>query len=170
MRHRKQYPEDLGKQLCEQTHEVPSAISFAFLSVKLPEAKGTNILARLATAAWSLYEQHDLWKRTELFFQRHMGCLGRVIKVHGDLQPPASYLIMAPGVQLFPDVLEAAREFVTACTSFKSLEVQLQIGRSAVVNNTGKKLHKLLLSCSCDIVLNSTGSILGNEVSSGLLS
>ncbi len=62
----------------------------------------------------SPYEQQELWKLAELFFQRDLGCFGRVLKVHGDLQPTASYLILAPRVQLFPDVLSAAKEFMTA--------------------------------------------------------
>lgn len=96
-------------------------------------------MARLANAARSTYEQQELWKRAEQFFQRELCCLGRLIKVHGDLRPGASYLILAPRVQLLPDRLLAAKEFMTECASFKTLQLQLQLGRSAVVDHTGKK-------------------------------
>lgn len=68
-----------------------------------------------------------------------MGCMGRLLKVHGDLQPAASYLILAPRVQLLPDSLLAAKEFMTVCASLKTLQVHLQLGRSAVIDQTGKK-------------------------------
>ncbi len=135
MHRRKQGPKDEIKQWSEAT----PVITFAFLSVSLTDAKGTNFLAQLATAARSTFEQQELWKRAERFFQREMGCMGHVIKVVGDLQPAASYLILAPRVQLLPDLLPAAKEFMTECASFKSLQLQLQLGRSAVVDRTGKK-------------------------------
>ena len=65
--------------------------------------------------------------------------MGPLIKVLGDLQPAASYLILAPRVQLLPDLLLAAKEFMTECASFKTLQLPLQLGRSAVVDHTGKK-------------------------------
>lgn len=134
MRRRNQDPKDET----EQVHEVVPVITFAFVSVRLADSEGSNILARLAAAAYSPFEQQELWKQAELFFQKEMGCLGRVIKVQGDLQPAASYLILAPGVKLLPEVLVAAKKFMTTCTSFKTLKVQLQLGRSAVMDDTGK--------------------------------
>ena len=74
--------------------------------------------------------------------------MGRLVKVQGDLQPGVSYLILAPGVQLLPYSLLAAKEFMAACASFKSLQLQLQLGRSAVVDHIGKKLNDHLLFCS----------------------
>ncbi len=119
--------------------EATPVITFAFLSVILTDAKGSNFLTQLATAARSALEQQELWTRAERFFQREMGCIGRVIKVLGDLQPAASYIIFAPRVQLLREMLPAAKEFMTECASFKSLRLQLQMGRSAVVDHTGKK-------------------------------
>ncbi len=144
MLRRKQGPKDDIKAFSE----VIQAITFAILSVSLTDAKGTNLLAQLATAARSTLEQQELWKRAENFFHREMGCMGRLVKVHGDLQPAASYLILAPGVQLLPYSLLAAKEFMAACASFKSLQLQLQLGRSAVVDHIGKKLNDRLLFCS----------------------
>jgi hypothetical protein len=147
MQRRKQAP----KQTTEQTCKVPTIVSFAFLSVSLADTQRTSILARFAAAMRSPYEQQELWKLAELFFQRDLGCFGRVLKVHGDLQPTASYLILAPRVQLFPDVLSAAKEFMTACPSLQTLQVQLQIGRTFVLDKTGHELHKLALSCSAHV-------------------
>ncbi len=135
MHRRKQGPKDDDKPLSEAT----PAITFALLSVSLTDAKGKNFLAQLATAALSRFEQQELWKRAEQFFQREMCCMGPLIKVLGDLQPAASYLILAPRVQLLPDLLLAAKEFMTECASFKTLQLQLQLGRSAVVDHIGKK-------------------------------
>ena len=72
-----------------------------------------------------------------------MGCL---IKVLGDLPPVGSYLILAPRVKLLPEVLPAAKEFMTSCASFKSLQLQLQLGRSAVMDQTGQERNDRLLS------------------------
>lgn len=135
MHRRKQVPEAGIKQLAEET----PIVTFAFLSVSLIDAKGTNFLARLANAAYFTSEQRELWERAEHYFQREMGLIGRLIKVHGDLKPAASYLILAPRVQLLPNLLLTAKEFMKECTSFKSLQLQLQIGRSAVVDHTGMK-------------------------------
>ena len=134
--HRRKGPKDEIKPLSEAT----PAITFALLSVSLTDAKGTNFLAQLATATRSCErEQQELWRRAEQFFQREMCCMGRLIKVFGDLQPAANYLILAPRVQLLPELLLAAKEFMTECASFKSLQLQLQLGRSAVVDHFGKK-------------------------------
>lgn len=133
MHRRKQGPKDEIKEFSEAT----PAITFAILSVSLTHATGTNLLAQLATAARSTLEQQDLWKSAETFFHRDIGCMGRLVKVHGDLQPAASYLILAPGVQLLPNSLLAAEKFMAACASLKSLQLQLQLGRSAVVDHIG---------------------------------
>ena len=77
-----------------------------------------------------------------------MGCMGRLVKVHSDLPPAVSYLILAPGVRLLPSSLLAVQEFMAACASFKSLQLQLQLGRSAVVDHIGQKLNDRLLFCS----------------------
>lgn len=138
---RKQGPRDEIKEFSEAT----PAIIFAILSVSLTDAKGTNLSAQLATAARSTLEQQELWKLAENFFHREMGCMGPLVKVHGDVQPAASYLILAPGVKLLPDSLLAAEKFMAACASFKSLQLQLQLGRSAVVDHIGEK--PIILCC-----------------------
>lgn len=140
MHRRKQGPIGFAKDETKQLPEVVPAITFAFLSVSLTDAKGTNFMAQLATAARCMYEQHELWKNAEQFFQTEMSRMGCLIKVHGDLPPAASYLILAPRVKLLPEVLLAAKDFMTECASFKSLQLQLQLGRSAVVDQTGVSL------------------------------
>ena len=134
MYRRKQSP----KEKTEQVSEVTPAITFALLSVSLTDAQGTNILAQLAAAAYTKFEQQKLWQQAEVLFQTDMGCLGRLIRVHGDLQPAASYLIFAPGVKLMPNVLVAAQDFMKVCSSFHTLQVHLQLGRSAVIDSTGR--------------------------------
>ena len=146
MRRRKQDPQQETKQYTEHTENAP-VITFAFLSVNLTDATGANFLAWLATAARLPSEQQDLWKRAEDFFKGVMGCMGPLIKVHGDLQPAASYVILAPRVKLHRDMVLAAEEFVTACSSFKTLQVELQMGRSAVVDNSGEEMDAYLLQC-----------------------
>ncbi len=135
MHRRKQAPKDETEQMSEAT----PVISFAFLSVTLADAKESNFFTQLATAARSTLEQQELWKRAECFFQTELGCIGRVVKVVGDLQPAANYIICAPRVHLLRDQFSAGKEFMTECASFKSLRLQLQMGRSAVVDHTGKK-------------------------------
>ena len=58
MHRRKQGP----KEEINQLSKVTSAITFAFLSVSPTDAKGTNFVAQLATAARSMFEQQQLWK------------------------------------------------------------------------------------------------------------
>lgn len=65
--------------------------------------------------------------------------MGPLFKVHGDVQPATSYVILAPRVQLVRESLLAAQQFMTQCASFKSLQLQLQVGRTAVINPTSKK-------------------------------
>lgn len=159
MRRRKQDAKQETEQYTENTENAP-VITFAFLSVNLTGATGANFLAWLATAARSPSEQQDLWKQAEGFFKGVVGCMGPLIKVHGDLQPAASYLILsyliilylilfdlAPGVKLHRDMVPAPEDFVTACASFKTLQVELQMGRSAVVDNGGEELDAYLLQC-----------------------
>ena len=138
MQRRKQGP----KEETQQTSEETPAITFAFLAVSLTDAQETNFLAQLATPARSWFEQQELWKQAERFFQREMGAMVRIVKVAGDLQS-ASYMILAPRVQLLPGVLLAAKQFMTDCASLKTLQLQLQIGRSAVVDRTGRKAEFL---------------------------
>ena len=143
MHRRKQTP----KEDIEKTFAATPVVTFALLSVCLTDASGTNWLSKLVSAARSKSEQQKLWGMAELFFQQSMGCIGRLIRVHGDLQPEGSYLILAPRVQLLPNMLVAAKNLLIACASFTTLQVQLQIGRSAVFDHLGK-LHGLVLSCS----------------------
>ena len=42
-----------------------------------------SVSIRMSTAN---FEQQELCKLAELFIQRDLGCTGRLIKVHGDLQ------------------------------------------------------------------------------------
>ena len=142
MQRRKQGP----KEETQQTSEETPAITFAFLAVSLTGAKGTKKIAQLATTARSSFEQQELWKLAERLFQREMGSMGRILKVDGDLQS-ASYMILAPRVQLLPGVLLAAKQFMTECASVKTLQLQLQIGRSAVVDYSGRKRSLQLHSC-----------------------
>ena len=143
MHRRKQTP----KEDIEKTFAATPVVTFALLSVSLTDASGTNWLSKLVCAARSKSEQQKLWGMAELFFQQSLGCIGRLIRVHGDLQPEGSYLILAPRVQLLPNMLVAARNLLIACASFTTLQVQLQIGRSAVFDHLGK-LHGLVLFCS----------------------
>ena len=143
MHRRKQGPKDETKQ----STEVVPAITFAFLSVRMTDTTGTNFIGQLASAARNIYEQHELWKHAEQFFKIEMGCMGCLIKVLGELPPAASYLILAPRVKLSPEVLPAAKEFMTVCASFKSLQLQLQLGRSAVMDQNGQELNDRLTSC-----------------------
>ena len=109
-------------------------------------AKEQFLFAQLATTARSSFEQRELWKRAERFFKREMGSMVRILKVVGDLQS-ASYMILAPRVQLLPGVLLAAKQFMTECASLKTLQLQLQIGCSAVVDYSGRKRSLQLQSC-----------------------
>ncbi len=143
MHRRKQTP----KEENEKTLAATPVVTFALLSVSFTDASGTDMLSKLISAARSKSEQQKLWGMAELFFQTTMSCIGRLIRVHGDLQPEGSYLILAPRVQLLPDMLVAAKNLLISCASFTTLQVQLQIGRSAVLDHLGK-LHGLVLSCS----------------------
>ncbi|KAL0030041.1 hypothetical protein WJX79_002495 [Trebouxia sp. C0005] len=137
MHRRKQGHKDGIKQL----PEAHPATTFALLSVRLTErAQGANFLTWFAATTASNHEPQLLWRKAEQFFMKEMGCMGPLIKVSGDLKPAGSYLILAPRVSLLPDMLQAAKEFMTACASFKSLHVQLQLGRSAVVDQIGVQL------------------------------
>ncbi len=135
MHRRKQAPKDET----EHMSEARPVISFAFLSMTFAVATGSNFSTQLATAARSIFEQQELWKRAECFFQTEMGCVGRVLKITGDLQSAANYIMCAPRVQLLRDQFPAGKEFMTECASFKTLRIQLQMGRTAVVDHTGKK-------------------------------
>ncbi|DBB18356.1 TPA: hypothetical protein ACH3X3_000010 [Trebouxia sp. C0006] len=133
MHRRKQTP----KEENEKTLAATPVVTFALLSVSFTDASGTDMLSKLISAARSKSEQQKLWGMAELFFQTTMGCIGRLIRVHGDLQPEGSYLILAPRVQLLPDMLVAAKNLLISCASFTTLQVQLQIGRSAVLDHLG---------------------------------
>lgn len=142
MHRRRQGPKDDTKNSSEPT----PAITFALISIHPTDAKGANFWTQLATAALSTFEQQELWARAEWFFQRELRCMGRLIEVTGDLKPAASYLILAPRVRLLPDQLQIAKQFMTECASFKSFRVQLQLGRSAVVDHAGENWNGQLLS------------------------
>lgn len=144
MQRHKQGP-SIKNEVKQMSQETPAMI-FAFLSVSLTDAKETNFFDWLTNAAWSTWfssEHQGLWERAEHFFQREMGLRGRLLKVQGDLKPAANYLILAPRVQLQPNLLLAAKEFMKGCASFTSLKLQLQIGRSFLVDHSGKRCNDL---------------------------
>ena len=129
------------KDEIKQYSEVTPAISFAFLSVR---PSTTDQFLRLLP--WTVMmlsspffrsHQEKLCICAEPFFLKVMGCLGHVIKVYGDLIPSGSYMILAPRVKL-RDLLPAAQEFMTKCAMDKSAHLQLQLGRTVVVDHTGE--------------------------------
>ena len=141
---RKQGHKDKTKDEIKQYSEVTPAISFAFLSAR-PSTPDQFLrwlpwTAMMLSSPDVLFRSHQekLWIQAEPFFLKVMGCLGHVIKVHGDLEPSGSYMILGSRVKLHQDLLPAAQEFMTKCATDKSAHLQLQLGRTVVVDHTGK--------------------------------
>ena len=88
-------------------------------------------LAQLVTAA-RIRQENRLWASAGTLRSQQLGATAPLLRVHGDLHPAADVLIIAPLVQLLPNIIVAAEDFMSACTHLDTMQVQLQLGRSAV--------------------------------------
>ena len=100
-------------------------------------------LSQFITAARTR-DERKLWALAEALFVRGLGT-GPLIRVLCNLQPAADFLTSAPSVQLLPNILVAAEEFMLACLHLDTLQVQLQLGRSALLEQSAEIMSKKIL-------------------------
>lgn len=79
----------------------------------------------------------SLWTLVRTLFARDLGVTSSVISVYGDLPPTIRSIFLDPQVPLVSNLLVAAKQFMHSCAQLDTLLVQLQIGRSAVLDANG---------------------------------
>ena len=70
---------------------------------------------------------------------RQLGVQGPLIQVSGNMLPASDFLIVVQRTEVVPHMLAAASEFMQHCQKLWALSVQVQLGRFAVLDSTGRR-------------------------------
>jgi hypothetical protein len=125
------------KEETKQLIEPPPARLFAIVSIKTRQPEASGLFAQFATAARAKVQELSLWTLVRTLFGRDLGVTSPLITVYGDLPPTVRSIFLVPQVPLLSNLLVAAKDFMQGCAQLDILLVQLQIGRSAVLDANG---------------------------------
>ena len=89
--------------------------------------------------AW-LWQQRHLCELAKDFCCKQLGAQGPVFEVYGDVLPSPDNLLLVPCTKVVPHIIPTAVEFMRDCQKLWALNVQLQLGRYAIIDSSGMLL------------------------------
>ena len=84
-----------------------------------------------------LWQQKQLLELAKVFCYSRLGTHGPLVQVSGDVLPNSAFLILVPRTKVVPHIFVAASDFMHDCQKLWALNVQMQLGRYAVLDSTG---------------------------------